>query len=64
MITARDTTRDLRRRVQTALRSHGTCAGLARIDGHVSGYKRGKIDGERVGQHAITLLDLYRKATS
>lgn len=33
--------------VQTALRSHGACAGLARIDGHLAGYQRGL----EVGRH-------------
>lgn len=41
--------------VQTALRSHGTCAGLARIDGHLSGYRRGYASGEQKGRITAVL---------
>lgn len=50
--------------VQTALRSHGACAGMARVDGHVSGYRRGLADGERKGEHAGALLSWYRSEAS
>lgn len=36
--------------VQSALRSHGTCAGLARVDGYLSGYKKGLAIGEEHGR--------------
>lgn len=48
--------------VQTALRSHGTCAGLARVDGHLSGYRRGLEEGKRLAIRAENLRQLREAA--
>lgn len=47
--------------VQTSLRSHGACAGLARVDGHISGYKRGLAVGEEQGRHAERMQRILRQ---
>lgn len=49
--------------VQTALRSHGTCAGMARVDGHISGYKRGLAVGEE-RKRRRQMLDALRSEVS
>lgn len=49
--------------VQTALRSHGVCAGLARVDGHLAGYRQGIDVGDTKARRALVLEQLRREAS-